>query len=78
MIRYLMVAVLLVLPACNGLGDVDPVETACAMCQILEESGICEIIQELEADKCAEGEQLVFTNLEKALEDGVPLETACR
>jgi hypothetical protein len=75
----LLVAVLAVgFASCDGMGDIDPVETACALCDMLDESGICMMVGELQAVRCKPGETLVFTNLKEALEDGVPLETACR
>ena len=66
--------------SCEGEGGngVDPIETACEICVMLDESGICDMIQELEAEKCAAGQTLVLTNVQAALEDGVPLETGCR
>jgi hypothetical protein len=59
--RALLLVVVAVLAlgtvACEEFGDVDPVQLACDVCAMVEESGICEIIQ---------------------VEEGVPLETACR
>jgi hypothetical protein len=75
----LLVAVLAVgFVSCEGMEDIDPVETACAMCDMLDESGICMMVNEIQAQKCAPGETLVFANLKEAFEDGVPLETECR
>lgn len=80
--RWLLIGVLVVAPlglvSCDQLGDIDPVETACALCDMINESGVCSVISSLKAEKCEEGEELVFTNLGAALRDGVPLETACR
>lgn len=75
----LIVAILAVgLVSCDGFGDIDPVETMCALCDALDESGICMMVNEVQAKKCQPGETLVFTNLKEALEDGVPLETGCK
>jgi hypothetical protein len=80
--RALLLVVVAVLAlgtvACEEFGDVDPVQLACDVCAMVEESGICEIIQTEQAERCGEGEVLVFTNLKAAVEEGVPLETACR
>jgi hypothetical protein len=83
MLKRSRLAVLVVLIAalglvsCEELGDIDPVETACALCEILDESGICDMIQTLEED-CKEGETLVLTNVNAALKTGAPLGTDCR
>ncbi len=45
-LKVLGVALLgLVVAGCDQFGDVDPIETACAMCEILDQTGICQMTQ---------------------------------
>lgn len=73
-----LTAGLLAFPACDTIGNIDPVETVCAVCETVAESGVCDMLQSMEAEKCEPGETLVFVNLEEAVAKGESLETDCR
>lgn len=63
-VLMLVLATLPFTSACDQLPDIDPVETLCGICQILDESGLCSMVQS-EAAECAEGERYVLLNLEE-------------
>lgn len=74
----MIVAVLMFLPACDGPGEIDPIEAACGVCQMLDESGICDVIQQLHAEKCEPGQELVIVDLKGSFEENLPIVTECR
>jgi hypothetical protein len=53
---------------CDVIGDIDPVGAICTLCEMVDEAGLCEMVQ-TKSVECKEGEVVVLVGLDEVLKE---------